>query len=575
VVQIVDDVPQISVDSLAVYRTPGVTVGEYDFHVGADTAPFNMSFSAGALAWTNKPTGYEFALKAGTTNTYMATYENGAKNYFEVTIKDNGTYEFKLVTPAPAVVVDSGSLLAGLSGATQKPMSYTFSKSNFNDAFELVLTGYTNGSPKVLNISSSELGVEDGVIHNSNSKDDVLRLDVQQQTGFENATITSLTLGLADTGSLSSGDNLRLTVTYTDQTSAPITLAYDGSGSVKFNIDTSKTVDYVEFDIVSSNVNAKVTGVSLGFTTTINPADALLAFELKGSDADSDTATAAFSVNVMAGTAGDDTISTGVSADRISGGAGNDTISAGGGNDYLDGGAGNDILNGGDGGDTLKGGAGNDTIDGGSGIDLLDLSDASAGLTLTLVQNSGNTTVNLTSVGLGTDTYKNIEGLIGSDFNDVLTGSANGDRLYGGGGPDTISGGGGADTIGGGGGADLLNGGAGSDHLTGGAGADTFVIGPDAPGIADVIADYNRADGDDVDLSELLGNLPSNTILQGNFVRVQDAGGGNANLQVDTDGSAGGGTWHTVAVLEHFQVSSDVVKVLFTENGSKTSQDVH
>ncbi|MEI3853986.1 MULTISPECIES: DUF5801 repeats-in-toxin domain-containing protein, partial [unclassified Ensifer] len=546
-----DDGPSIDVDDLSVYRTPGVTVGAYDFHVGADAAPFNTSFPAGALVWTNKPTGYDFALKAGTTNTYTATYEESgtSKTYFEVTIKSDGSYEFKLVTPAPSVSIGSGPLLAGFTSSSSV-QSYTFPKSLFGGAFELVATGYVNGVQKNLSISSSELGVDDGVIHNSSSKNDVLRLDVQQQSGYENATISSLTLRLSSTGSLATGDDLKLTVKYTDGTSVGIPVEYDGSGSVTFNINTSKTVDYVEFDIVDSkNVTAKVEGVSLEYTTVVDPADSQLTFDLKGSDADKDTATASFIVNVMAGTAGDDTISTGASADRISGGAGNDTISSGGGNDYLDGGAGNDTLSGGSGDDTLKGGAGNDSIDGGSGTDLLDLSDASASLTFTLAQNSNGTTVNLTNVGLGTDTYKNIEGLVGSDFNDVLTGSANGDRLYGG---------------------------AGSDHMAGDAGSDTFKIDADSLqlGIDDVIADYNYAEGDTVDLTALLGNLPTGTNLDGNFVQVVQ-NGQDANLQVDTDGSAGNGSgWHTVAVLEDFQVSTEVVKILFTENGAPKTQDV-
>ncbi|MCY1234225.1 hypothetical protein D9M72_467990 [compost metagenome] len=188
-------------------------------------------------------------------------------------------------------------------------------------------------------------------------------------------------------------------------------------------------------------------------------------------------------------------------------------------------------------------------------------------MTFTLVQGSGDTTVNLTSVGLGTDTYRNIEGLIGSDFNDTLTGSASNDELYGGGGSDTINGGGGSD---------LLYGGQGSDTMTGDGGGDTFVIdaGSLQLSIDDVITDYNYAQGDTVDLSELLGSLPTGTNLDGNFVQVvQD--GQNANLQVDTDGSAGNASgWHTVAVLEDFQVSTEVVKILFTENGAPKTQDV-
>ncbi len=134
----------------------------------------------------------------------------------------------------------------------------------------------------------------------------------------------------------------------------------------------------------------------------------------------------------------------------------------------------------------------------------------------------------------------------------------------------------GNDFLDGGTGNDLLYGGIGSDTMTGGAGADTFKIDAELLqlGIDDVITDYNYAEGDSVDLTALLGNLPTGTTLDGNFVQVVQ-NGQNANLQVDTDGSAGNGSgWHTVAVLEDFQVSTEVVKILFTENGAPKTQDV-
>jgi Ca2+-binding RTX toxin-like protein len=125
---------------------------------------------------------------------------------------------------------------------------------------------------------------------------------------------------------------------------------------------------------------------------------------------------------------------------------------------------GNDILNGGDGNDTLRGGAGNDTLDGGLGNDLIDLSDAfKTGVTMTLDQSAGTHTLDLTSAGLGTDTYSNMEGVIGTNYADNLTGSNSNDILKGGAGDDTLIGGLGNDVLNGGLGADILNGGDGLD----------------------------------------------------------------------------------------------------------------
>ncbi|MEM5474669.1 VCBS domain-containing protein, partial [Hoeflea sp. AS60] len=90
----------------------------------------------------------------------------------------------------------------------------------------------------------------------------------------------------------------------------------------------------------------------------------------------------------------------------------------------------------------------------------------------------------------------------------------------------------------GGAGGDLLNGGAGSDTLTGGDGADTFVF--DAAALADadadicdLIADYNIAEGDVIDLSALLG---SETVVGhvADYVKMN-----GAYLEVDVDGTAG------------------------------------
>ena len=142
----------------------------------------------------------------------------------------------------------------------------------------------------------------------------------------------------------------------------------------------------------------------------------------------------------------------------VIGSAFNDRIVGSSAGDILRGGAGDDQLSGAGGNDTIRGGSGNDTLDGGTGSgDLLDLSDASGPVTVTLVQSASSTSLDLTSVGLGLDSYLNMEGAIGSDFNDTLTGSS------------------GADTLRGGLGDDQLTGGAGADNLTGSGGIDTFV----------------------------------------------------------------------------------------------------
>jgi hypothetical protein len=243
-------------------------------------------------------------------------------------------------------------------------------------------------------------------------------------------------------------------------------------------------------------------------------------------------------------------------------------LDAGNGNDTLDGedapdtpvgSDGADILNGGDGSDILRGGAGNDTLDGEGAtgnFDLIDLSDGTAGVTFTLVQSSSQTTINLSSIGLSTaagDKYANMEGVMGTDFNDTLNGSAFADELRGGGGNDSLNGNAGNDILKGDAGTDTLNGGADNDTLVGGAGADTlgggtgvdtFVL-TDAASI-DTITDYQA--GEIIDITALLTAAGP---LSG-FVRLT-AGG---DLQLDADG--GGNGYTTIAHINASGVNATV-----------------
>jgi Ca2+-binding RTX toxin-like protein/subtilisin-like proprotein convertase family protein len=151
------------------------------------------------------------------------------------------------------------------------------------------------------------------------------------------------------------------------------------------------------------------------------------------------------------GTSGSDTVTGSDDDDIIYGLANSDT---------LNGGTGNDQLNGGDGNDTLSGGIGIDILDGGAGID-----------TVTYLTSTGAVAVNLaTNVNTGgdaaSDNLSNIENLIGSAFNDSLTGDNGNNRLDGAGNPDTLIGGNGDDILVGGVGGDSMDGGANSDTLS-------------------------------------------------------------------------------------------------------------
>ncbi|MFQ2637201.1 beta strand repeat-containing protein [Aeromonas caviae] len=215
------------------------------------------------------------------------------------------------------------------------------------------------------------------------------------------------------------------------------------------------------------------------------------------------------------------------------GGSGNDTLNGNAGNDILLGGLGNDTLNGGEGNDLLIGGAGNDTLNGGNGNDTASYFDSAAGVTVTVNGANQNTG------GAGTDSLSNMENLVGSMFNDSLTGDGNANVLSGLAGNDILSGGGGDD---------LLIGGTGSDTLTGGAGKDTFKWMAGDAGGTDTIKDFTTgANGDVLDLSELLsGEHADASTLDHYLTFAPGPGSGKSTLTIDLDGAGSGTTTHTI-----------------------------
>lgn len=132
----------------------------------------------------------------------------------------------------------------------------------------------------------------------------------------------------------------------------------------------------------------------------------------------------------------------------LGGSAGSDIINGLGGNDALFGLEGNDFLNGGDDDDTLDGGDGDDTLDGGAGTDTATYADAEAAVEASL-------TSGMATGGAGNDSLEDIENIIGSDYDDELTGNGSANAVSGNDGHDTLDGAGGIDVLTGGDGNDV------------------------------------------------------------------------------------------------------------------------
>ncbi|RWB79173.1 MAG: type I secretion C-terminal target domain-containing protein [Mesorhizobium sp.] len=194
-----------------------------------------------------------------------------------------------------------------------------------------------------------------------------------------------------------------------------------------------------------------------------------------------------------------------------------------------------------------------------------DLATSLIGVTL-----SGNTIADHSADVGATHTYASTAAapdIIGSAFDDTITGNDVGNMLYGGagadnlsgaGGNDTLVGGAGNDTLNGGSGNDLLVGGSGQDTLTGGAGADTFRL--DHLDIKDLITDYNGAEGDKIDLSSLF-----ETAAGGNIADYVHYDAGTKTLSVDTNGTTGGANFVDVAQLTNAPAAG-TINILYDDS---------
>lgn len=107
-----------------------------------------------------------------------------------------------------------------------------------------------------------------------------------------------------------------------------------------------------------------------------------------------------------------------------------------------------------------------DFVDGGLGRDTINYSASTLGLNINLSTGTATTNFGNPFVQDVTVTQiRNVEDVVGTRFNDTITGSAGDNRLDGGGGDDLIRAGAGNDTLIGGAGNNMLDGGTGTDTV--------------------------------------------------------------------------------------------------------------
>jgi len=341
----------------------------------------------------------------------------------------------------------------------------------------------------------------------------------------------------------------------------------------------SDTASYslAESGVTTSLVDGGTRGEAIGdvYTSIENLEGSAHLDELTGDDG----------ANVLSGLAGDDTLEGGLGADTLIGGSGQDMASyahaaegvqvnlatgetAGAaaqgdvfmGIENLRGSEHDDVLVGNDGNNVLFGMGGDDLMDGGLGSDSFYGGDGND--TITYAASTRGVTVNLhTGINKGgsaeDDRIAEVENIIGSDFNDSITGDIEANSLFGGTGNDVLEGVQGADTLDGGDGIDLAaytlaqeavhidmaasvqhGGDAEGDRLVNiegviGSAFDDVLRGNDGDNVLDGAA------GNDL----LVGGLGADTLIGGAGIDEADYSASDAAVAIDLfTGTATGGT---------------------------------
>ena len=302
--------------------------------------------------------------------------------------------------------------------------------------------------------------------------------------------------------------------------------------------------------ILGGNVSNRIEG--RGGDDTIDGRDGADVILGQGGD---DTILGGAGFDTLSGGAGNDTIDGGAQDDAIDGGIGADTLRGGSGADTISGGDGADELRGGSGGDVLDGGSGGDFIDGGTGGDTARYSNAQAGVTVDILDESLNT-----GEAEG-DTLTRIENVTGTGFADEIRGGNVANLLDGGAGDDVLDGRAGNDDLRGGAGADQLFGGTGDDELLGGAGDDELTGGA---------GDDDMSGGDGADAAIFSGPVEDYDVtVQGGQLIVEHARGtradGTDTVDIDVEelrfGNAtiatNGGDFAPIANNDAFTIDED------------------
>jgi Ca2+-binding RTX toxin-like protein len=341
---------------------------------------------------------------------------------------------------------------------------------NTNDADEGVFNFRVSGSvvePKI-NVLGNGVSIKD----NSNKASIANHTQFDAGVGFEDAPpVRTFTISNAAGAAPLTISNATLSGTGFTLLTNLAGVVLQGGESISFDVEMDTTIAGTRSaKIIINNNSGKLSEYDFVVTGTVGPRNVV------GSDGVNDVFDATANAENFDGKSGIDTVSyanatAGVVASLTSpkknagfaAGDGYTSIENLVGSDH------DDALTGSAENNILEGGKGADKLDGGKGINTASYANAETGVTADLM--SARTSNTGEAAG---DTYKNIQNLLGSAFDDTLAGDKKDNALDGGAGSDRLIGNGGSDT------------------LTGGLGADTFVFlnVKDGGKTGDVITDF-------------------------------------------------------------------------------------
>ena len=160
-----------------------------------------------------------------------------------------------------------------------------------------------------------------------------------------------------------------------------------------------------------------------------------------------------------------------------------------------------------------------------------------------------------------------------------LGGAGKADTLLGGKGNDILFSQAGNDSLQGGDGNDILIGGKGSDDLRGNAGADTFMWlkgDTNASSVSDHIWDFNKAEGDKIDLSDLFHDVDVDSANLGSFLSAS-VEGTHTTLKINSSGAlnSSGSNADVTIQVDNVQWSNETIKSLVAGSDPTIKVDHH